>query len=133
QTCALPILTPAYQGMVAAERKFLPVLSDGPPFLAGGFTLVRPSDLGALDEADAGTVFEVECRERVYRASSAGESLADATAQVFWSPSSCLQARIRIAMVAPPPEGAPQLQEFDPATSQMHPVPPPAGEVLPPT
>ena len=126
---AMP-LTPAYQGMVAAERKFLPVLSDGPPFLAGGFTLVRPSDLGALDEADAGTVFEVECRERVYRASSAGESLADATAQVFWSPSSCLQARIRIAMVAPPPEGAPQLQEFDPATSQMQPVPPPEGEVL---
>ena len=34
-------------------------------------------------------MLEVDCRERVFRASSAGESLADATAQVFWSASSC--------------------------------------------
>ncbi|WP_240097931.1 type VI secretion system protein [Thermomonas flagellata] len=115
---AMP-LTPAYQGMVASERKFLPVLADGPPFPAGSFTFTRKSDLGALDEAEAGTVLEVDCRERVFRASSAGESLADATAQVFWSPSSCTQARIRIAVAPPAPEGGPE-QEFDPATSQMH-------------
>ncbi|MFT4178621.1 MAG: type VI secretion protein IcmF/TssM N-terminal domain-containing protein, partial [Thermomonas sp.] len=114
---AMP-LTPAYQGMVAAERQFLPVLSDGPPFLAGSFTLGQPSQLGALDEGESGTVFEVECRERVYRATSVGDSLADATAQVFWSPSSCLQARIRIAIAAPASDEAP-VQEFDPATSQM--------------
>ena len=87
---AMP-LTQGYQNMVAAQRKFLPVLDNGAPFLAGSFTLARPSDMGALDEGEAGTVFEVECRERSYRASSAGESLADAKAQVFWSPSSCLQ------------------------------------------
>jgi hypothetical protein len=123
-------LTPGYQSMVAAERKFLPVLDDGAPFLAGSFTLTQPSALGALDEGDGGTVFEVECRERVYRASSAGDSLADAKAQVFWSPSSCLEARIRITMAVPPEEEAPPLQEFDPATSQMQAAEAPVPEQL---
>ena len=125
---AMP-LTPGYQNMVAAQRKFLPVLDNGPPFLAGSFTLTQPSQLGSLDEGDGGTVFEVECRERVYRASSAGESLADATAQVFWSAGSCLQARIRLSIAAPPVEGAEAVQEFDPATSQMVDAAP-AGEPI---
>lgn len=120
---AIP-LSGAYQGMVAAERKFQPVLGDVAPFLAGSFTLTQPSQLGALDEGTGGTVFEVECRERVYRASSAGASLAEATAQVFWSPSSCMQARIRINVAAPAPKqaDASPVQEFDPATSQMRPA-----------
>ena len=122
-------LTPGYQAMVASERKFLPVLDDGPPFLAGSFTLAAPSELGALDEGEAGTVFEVECRERSYRASSAGESLADAKAQVFWSPSSCLQASIRVSFALPPDEVAEPTQEFDPATSEMQAVEAPVEEV----
>ena len=123
---AMP-LTPGYQSMVAAERKFLPVLDNGAPFLAGSFTLTQPTVLGALDEGEGGTAFEVECRERVYRATSGGESLADATAKVFWSASSCLQARIRIS-IAPPPEPVSEvaLQEFDPDTSAMR------AEALPP-
>ena len=112
-------LTPGYQAMVANERKFLPVLGDVAPFLAGSFRLAQPSALGALDEGESGTVFEVECRERVYRASSAGESLADATAQVFWSPSGCLQARIRISMAVPVEAPEDVLQEFDPDSSEM--------------
>ena len=67
--------------MVAAQRKFLPVLGDIPPFLAGSFTLLRPSELGALDEGAEGTVFQVECSQRNFRASSAGASLADARAR----------------------------------------------------
>jgi len=126
---AMP-LTPGYQSMVAAERKFLPVLDNGPPFLAGSFTLTQPSVLGALDEGEGGTVFEVECRERVYRASSAGESLADAKAQVFWSPSSCLEARIRINMAVPPAEEPEPLQEFDPNSSQMQAAEAPAAEQI---
>lgn len=122
-------LTPAYQSMVAAERKFLPVLDNGPPFLAGSFTLTRPSELGALNEGDGGTAFEVECRERVYRATSAGDSLADATAKVFWSASSCLQARIRISVATPPDQTADATQEFDPATSQMHAAEPAAPPI----
>ena len=125
---AMP-LTPGYQNMVAAQRKFLPVLDNGPPFLAGSFTLTQPSQLGSLDEGDGGTVFEVECRERVYRASSAGESLADATAQVFWSAGSCLQARIRISITAPVEETAEAVQEFDPATSEMLAAKPPAAPI----
>jgi type VI secretion system protein ImpL len=112
-------LTPGYQSMVAAQRKFLPVLGDIPPFLAGSFTLAQPSELGALDEGADGTVFQVECSQRNFRATSAGASLADATAKVFWSPSSCLTASIQINMVAPAPEAAEAVQEFDPETSEM--------------
>jgi hypothetical protein len=120
---AIP-LSGAYQGMVAAERKFQPVLGDVAPFLAGSFTLTQPSQLGALNEGNEGTVLEVECRERVYRANSAGASLADATAQVFWSPSSCMQARVRISIATPAPKQTEvnPVQEFDPATSQMRPA-----------
>lgn len=122
-------LTPAYQSMVASERKFLPVLDNGPPFLAGSFTLTRPSELGALDEAEGGTVFQVECSQRTFRASSAGASLADATAKVFWSPSSCLTASIQINFVPPADEEAAATQEFDPATSEMHPAEAPAAPI----
>lgn len=125
---AMP-LTPGYQAMVAAERTFLPVLDNGPPFLAGSFTLVQPSQLGALDEGAGGTVFEVECRERVYRASSVGDSLADAKAQVFWSAANCLQARVRINMAVPPPETSAPVQEFDPETSQMQAAAAPPEEI----
>ena len=123
-------LTAGYQGMVAAQRKFLPVLGDIAPFLAGSFTLLRPSELGALDEGAEGTVFQVECSQRNFRASSAGASLADATAKVFWSPSSCLTASIQINMVAPPPETAQPVQEFDPETSQMQAAAEPEGESI---
>jgi len=121
---AMP-LTAGYQGMVAAQRKFLPVLGDIAPFLAGSFTLTRPSDLGALDEGEGGTVFQVECSQRNFRASSAGASLADATAKVFWSPSSCLTASIQISVVPPPDETVEATQEFDPETSEMHAAEPP--------
>ena len=123
-------LTAGYQGMVAAQRKFLPVLGDIAPVLAGSFTLLRPSELGALDEGAEGTVFQVECSQRNFRASSAGASLADATAKVFWSPSSCLTASIQINMVAPPPETAQPVQEFDPETSQMQAAAEPEGEPI---
>ena len=74
-------------------------------------------------------MLEVDCRERVFRASSAGESLADATAQVFWSASSCTQARIRIAIAPPPAAGEEAVQEFDPATSEMQPAAPAAAPI----
>jgi type VI secretion system protein ImpL len=125
---AMP-LTPGYQNMVASQRKFLPVLGDIAPFLAGSFTLAQPSQLGALDEGGDGTVFQVECSQRNFRATSTGASLADATAKVFWSPSSCLTASIQINMVAPAEEGVEAVQEFDPATSQMVEAAP-AGEPI---
>ena len=86
--------------------------------------------MGALDEGPSGSSFEVDCRERVYKASSSGQSLADAKAQVFWSPSSCLEARIRVSVAAPAEEAAP-VQEFDPATSEMQAAPPPPVEEIP--
>lgn len=125
---AMP-LTPGYQSMVAAQRKFLPVLGDIAPFLAGSFTLAQPSELGALDEGADGTVFQVECSQRNFRATSAGASLADATAKVFWSPSSCLTASIQINMVAPAPASAEAVQEFDPETSEMQVAETPGEEI----
>ena len=135
-------LTPGHLESVAPWHADATVFLCGPEGLAEGLREAlgadRYSDVlrerfsattGPVPEGDGGTVFEVECRERVYRASSAGESLADATAQVFWSAGSCLQARIRLSIAAPPVEGAGAVQEFDPATSQMVDAAP-AGEPI---
>lgn len=119
---AMP-LSPEYQNMVAAERRFMPVLEADRPFLAGSFTLTRPTQMGAVEEGATGTVLEIDCRERVYRASSAGQSLADAKAQVFWSPGSCLESRLKISLAEPAAPPAQGMEEVaTPAPSQ--PLPP---------
>src|SRR5690606_8239042 len=74
--------------------------------------------------------FQVECSQRNFRATSAGASLADATAKVFWSPSSCLTASFQIEVLPPPDEAAEPIQEFDPATSEMLEVAPPVEPIL---
>lgn len=120
---AMP-LSPAYQSMVASERRFLPVLDNATSFPAGTFGVSRPSDLGALNEGDAGTVLEIDCRERVFRASSVGESLSESKAQVFWSPANCLESRIRVSLALPAHDaGGQTMQAFDPQSSEMHEVP----------
>lgn len=94
-------LSSAYQGMVAAERRILSTQVNK-PFLAGSFQFSQPTRMGAASEGPQGTVLEVVCRERTYLASTRAESLAEATAQVFWSPDSCIEARLHISLPAPP-------------------------------
>lgn len=98
-------LSPAYQGMVAAERRILSSQVNK-PFLAGSFQFSQPTRLGAAGEGPQGTLLEVVCRERTYVASTRAESLAEATAQVFWSPDSCIEARLHISLSAPPEPAA---------------------------
>jgi len=93
-------LSQAYQGMVAAERRFLSAQS-GKPFLAGSFQFSQPSRIGSQQEGPQGTLLEVICRERTYTASTRAESLAEATAQVFWSPDACVEARLHISLPVP--------------------------------
>ncbi len=98
-------LSPAYQNMVAAERKFLTSQIDK-PFMAGSFQFSQPTRIGAALEGPQGTVLEMVCRERSYHASTRAESLADATAQIFWSPDSCVEARLHISLPAAPAAAA---------------------------
>lgn len=97
---ALP-LSSAFQAMVGGERQYLPLLGEDKPFLAGSFMFSGPSEAGRLQEGPEGTVLEVDCKERLYRAVSNAPSLAEAKTSVFWSPTSCVEARIRIALVPP--------------------------------
>src|SRR3546814_2461177 len=64
---------------------------------------VCPSDL-AIEEGADGTVLEIDCKERLYRATSNAPSLAEARVTVFWSPASCTSARIRISLAEPVPD-----------------------------
>src|SRR3546814_8225800 len=82
-------LAPAFQGVVGAERQFLPVLGADKPFMAGAFVFSGPSLTGAIEEGADGTVLEIDCQERLYRATSNAPSLAEAGVTVFWSPPSC--------------------------------------------
>lgn len=97
---ALP-LSPAFQAMVGGERQYLPLLDGDKPFLAGSFAFSAPTEAGSLREGPEGTVLEVDCKERLYRAVSNAPSLAEARTSVFWSPGSCVEARIRIALAPP--------------------------------
>jgi hypothetical protein len=103
---ALP-LAPSYQGMLNQEGKLAPVLGAEKPFFAGVFEFTQPSALSRLKEGPAGTTLEVECKERVFVATTRAESLSDWRANVYWSPVSCLEARLRIALPEPPPAPAP--------------------------
>lgn len=97
---AMP-LAPAFQGVVAGKRQFMPLLGEEKPFMAGSFVFSGPSQAGSLSEGSAGTTLEVECKERLYRAVSNAPSLAESRASVFWAPSSCVEARIRISLAGP--------------------------------
>ncbi|MCD9029082.1 type VI secretion system protein [Luteimonas sp. BDR2-5] len=97
---ALP-LSSGFQDVVSGKRQFMPLLGEDKPFMAGNFVFAGPSQAGALREAPEGTVLEIDCKERLYRAVSNAPSLAEAKASVFWSPQSCVEARIRIALQPP--------------------------------
>ena len=103
---AMP-LAPAFRSVVGAERQYLPVLGADKPFLAGSFVFAGPSEAGQLYEGPEGTVLEVDCKERLFRAASNARSLAEAKTSVFWSPVSCVEARIRIDLEEPLPDAMP--------------------------
>src|SRR3546814_1711068 len=54
-------LAPAFQGVVGAERQFLPVLGAAKPSMAGALVFSGPSLTGAIEEAADGTVRETAC------------------------------------------------------------------------
>ncbi len=116
---AMP-LAPAFQGVVAGKRQFMPLLGEEKPFMAGSFVFAGPSQAGGLAEGSAGTTLEIECKERLYRAVSNAASLAESRASVFWAPSSCVEARIRISLA--PPDTLDSVMEGGAPTGQAAPV-----------
>jgi hypothetical protein len=99
---ALP-LAPGYHALLNQEQKFSPVLGPDKPFLAGVFEFTQPSVLGKVHEGAGGTTLEIDCKERKFVAATRPESLADSRVNVYWSPTSCIEARLRIALPDPPP------------------------------
>lgn len=99
-------LSANFAAVVSQERKALAVPGGAKPFLIGNFQFTAPSQLGRLNEGSAGTRFELECQDRVYSASSRADSLAEAKVAVFWSPETCLEARLKIALPDAPPPAA---------------------------
>jgi hypothetical protein len=89
-------LSASYQNMVAAEQQV--VAQGGKAFLAGSFQFSQPSQVGLLPEGPQGTLLQVVCSERSYTVSTQAESLAAATAQVYWPPEGCVEARLQISL-----------------------------------
>jgi hypothetical protein len=135
---ALP-LAPGYQSLLAGER-VVGQLPTGKPFFAGVFQLTRPSSIGPLEDGPAGTVFEVECKDRVFTASSRAASLAEASVRVFWAPDSCPEARFKIAFPDLPAPPSPQANPTavttppgaEPGATPPVPPPPPPPKPAPP-
>src|SRR3546814_7845633 len=66
-----------------------------------------------------GTVLEIDCKERLYRATSNAPSLAEARVTVFWSPASCTSARIRISLAEPVPDALAVAMRSEEHTSEL--------------
>lgn len=94
-------LTAAFQGMLAAQGRYEPLLAGGQPFPAGTFTFTATSELGALGEGAAGTTLEVSCQNRVFSANDKAQSLAGSSVAVFWSPDQCASTSLRIEVAVP--------------------------------
>jgi type VI secretion system protein ImpL len=93
----LPLAT-NYQALVNQGHSVAPLLDGSKPFFAGAFQFTQPSTFGKLQEGGSGSRLELDCKERLFVASTRGEALSDAKASVFWSPQSCLEARIRVGL-----------------------------------
>jgi type VI secretion system protein ImpL len=93
---AMP-LSADYRQMLTGGQ---PAMVSDAPFPAGTFTLDAPTHLGTLLEGAQGTTFELICNGQSVGITSRGESLTDAQMQPQWSPSTCPEARIRIALPA---------------------------------
>ncbi|TKD29908.1 type VI secretion protein IcmF/TssM N-terminal domain-containing protein [Azotobacter chroococcum] len=110
-------LSAGYTAMIAGEQRLQPLLNSTAPFPAGSFRFTRPSLFGSRPEGPLGSQLEIDCKERLYIASSNAESLADARVQVFWSAVSCPQIRLRIALpLAETPEPLEPPLTSEPAT-----------------
>ena len=129
---AFPLST-AFKAMVAGKGRFASLLGQTRPFMAGSFAFTGASGGGGLREAPEGTVLEIDCGQRVYRAVSGATTGGDARARVsvVWSPDACIEARVRI-FLAPPDaldaamQGGTQAAAATPPAGQAPPSPPPA-------
>jgi type VI secretion system protein ImpL len=83
----------AYLRQLAGDQQ---KLTSGP--VAAGTVQVHPTALGSLAEGPAGTIFELVCQSQKFSAGSKGLSLAETRAMVFWSPRTCQDVTIRIAL-----------------------------------
>ncbi|MEO8777043.1 MAG: type VI secretion system protein [Rhodanobacter sp.] len=95
-------LTPAFLALLAAQGQAQSALNTDQPFLAGSFSFSGPSELGGLVEGAQGSVLQVDCKDRNVSTSSKAQSLAESKVAVFWSPTSCLQASLRISVEQAP-------------------------------
>lgn len=118
---ALP-LSPAFQATLGSARRQAPSSGQDKPFFAGSFGFAGESRAGGLREGPDGTILEIHCREQTYRATSNAPSLAESKIAVFWSPASCMEARLRITLSGPDAL-APMMEAGAPGASDDDAVP----------
>ena len=94
-------LSPAFFALVSQQRSAASGPGGGKSFMAGSFQFTDASRFGAYNEGTLGTTLEVECQDRTFSASTHAESLAEARVAVMWSPDTCLETRLRIALPDP--------------------------------
>ncbi|MDB5968200.1 MAG: hypothetical protein JWQ90_650 [Hydrocarboniphaga sp.] len=94
-------LSPGFAALLSQQRSSLSGPGGGKAFAAGSFQFTDASRFGAYSEGALGTTLEVECQDRTFSASTHSESLAEARVAVMWSPDTCLETRLRIALPDP--------------------------------
>lgn len=94
-------LSPGFSALLSQQRRSLAGPGGGKVFPAGSFQFTDASRFGSYNEGALGTTLEVECQDRSFSASTHAESLAEARVAVMWSPDTCLETRLRIALPDP--------------------------------
>ncbi|WP_341920199.1 type VI secretion system protein [Hydrocarboniphaga effusa] len=119
---SMPLST-GFQAALMQQRSAAAVPGAGKPFLAAGLQFTDASRFGSYNEGGQGTTIEVQCQDRTFSASTRSESLADARVAVMWSPDSCLEARLRIALPDPAEvEAGVAATGFDPTAAPVAPA-----------
>ena len=94
-------LSAGFAALLSQQRSASSAPGGGKAFAAGSFQFTDASRFGAYNEGALGTTLEVECQDRTFSASTHAESLAEARVSVMWSPETCLETRLRIALPDP--------------------------------
>ena len=96
---ALPV-SANYGELLSNDRALSPGLDPAKIFFVGAFQFTQPSSFGKLQEGQLGSTLELDCKDRMFVASTRAD--AEPKASVFWSPQSCPEARIRVGLPETP-------------------------------
>lgn len=90
-----------YKKAIDTISQMAPLANSKDLFFAGTFRFTQASSMGKVTEGPLGTELSLSCRGNKTTVSTLGGSLSERTVKIYWSPDSCDEIRIRVALPSP--------------------------------